>query len=503
MEKLDCHTSLKLEETVLTYLADNVGSRTTYFPTCVSLKETINKNSNDDIDLNKGNYNLEEVSVTVLEFDVTYVSLGESKDWSTKIGQRPQREVNWGSGMYRRDLETDDEEEEDMDKEGEAVVAGEDNRELRKETKAEIKAFLKNQLDGKRKKDKLSIKDVEEEMDKVLVEERMDKVLQKMNEEKQAKKKNDLIVKAGSGTNTVNKKNKDKKVLKDTNKDICTAIETALCCSQRAINYQSSTKQSNQGDIDESGQYCEDLGCNWVRMCGTGRSDDQVMAWIDEDDDDGWDDDGWDISWDDDGWRRHRDRFLQDVVEPQGQDEESIEKSQRTLQSVGKYSYEADTTVHKYPKKDCPAYSHPNANPTWYDNYDGTDSDNIRPDNTRGKNRGYAYTYTCPAYGILNDKDFNEAIRCLTPLDPQATYAQLDLYNIENAAFCSINRYSLQEQKLPMITCEESDEYGCGKTDFRGDFESGKNDDLLPPVNMVQNDGEEGEFCVDLSTYTP
>jgi hypothetical protein len=190
----------------------------------------------------------------------------------------------------------------------------------------------------------------------------------------------------------------------------------------------------------------------------------------------------------------------------------------------------------KYPKKDCPAYSHPKANPTWYSNNSGMsgemsgsrrlsvfDADQgTTPMITRFANGNVSArklrhrkpddgSYTCPAYGILDSQDLNEAIRCLTPLDPQDTYAQLNIRNLHSAAYCSINRYSIQEYDEPTLSCDAFyDEYECNPGGGRDDkgvggnkiklVLEGTNDDLLPSVHDIVPKG--GKVCIE-ETETP
>ena len=514
--KLDCHTSLKLEETVLTFLSDNIGSESTYSPICVSLKNMIYTSSQDDVDANRCTDDLPrsstDVTVRMLEFEVTYVT-------KNRIG-------NWGR---RRELDDEVDYDEtllsDLANHIDSSIEDQDSRELRKETKAEFKLRLEEEKESTKNLEKKK-----EEKDLNVMVQQNDKkkkinASDKKNKKDKKEEDDELTVKAGS-----NKKHKDNGKIKDKakdkvsdskfkdkfkNKSECTEIQTALCCSQRAINLSSSIKTLNVGDIVEVGEYCTALNCN-LRACGTGRTPGQVNKYIDDNkEEDKWESDSWDgDSWDSKGW--DRELFTrEDVVSMMSHQVRSQEASpqvgqsmeeERILASVGKYSYEIDVETYKYPKKDCPAYSHPKAHPTWYDNYvgDGTSDKSVVKKNRYNKfHKNTNYYYTCPAYGILKDENFNDAIRCLTPLNPQDTYAQLDIHSMDDASYCSINRYSLQEYEVPILTCDEFYEHGCGILSRVDEhvLKLGPNDDLLPRVNEIIKIS--GEYCCDESTYHP
>jgi len=145
-------------------------------------------------------------------------------------------------------------------------------------------------------------------------------------------------------------------------------------------------------------------------------------------------------------------------------------------------------------RRDCLPYYFPTADPTWFDNYKGRSVNNI-----------------CPAYGMLKAQDFNEAIRCITKIKVQdrsnyadafhgsrlletriksaPVYAQLNVRSLESAAYCSLNRFNLQQQRKPILTCEEfNNEYECQVSTGNVNL-FGANDDILPFVDTITEDG--------------
>jgi hypothetical protein len=251
----------------------------------------------------------------------------------------------------------------------------------------------------------------------------------------------------------------------DKNKEQCSDIQTALCCSQLAIN--SSAERLDDPKETSAGLFCDNLGCNFKEKCGNGRMS------------------------------THKDggRFLKDVSFPG-----MIIPNDRILRKHDK----GDTNiVGGGGRKDCSPYFYPNANPTWFDNYKG-----------RGVDANNEDMYHCPAYGILKSQDFNEALHCITKLNPQDSsnyadayhgstvgriksapvYAQLNIHNIESAAYCSMNRYNLQQQRPPVLTCDEfENEYEC-QASKEGNNSDGTNDDILPFVDKITKDGD---VCLD------
>ena len=112
---------------------------------------------------------------------------------------------------------------------------------------------------------------------------------------------------------------------------------------------------------------------------------------------------------------------------------------------------------------------------------------------------------------MLKAQDFNEAIRCMTKIKVQdrsnyadafhgsrlletrirsaPVYAQLNVRSLESAAYCSLNRFSLQQQRKPILTCEEfNNEYECQVSTGNVNL-FGANDDKLPFVDTITEDG--------------
>jgi len=123
----------------------------------------------------------------------------------------------------------------------------------------------------------------------------------------------------------------------------------------------------------------------------------------------------------------------------------------------------------------------------------GSNNENNIKNKSDNKNRNKNGVYYCPACGVLKSQSINDAIRCLTPLDPQESYAQLNIRSLQSASYCSVNRYSLQEYDTPTLSCEEfDDEYEC-------DIGQKTNDDLLPPADDVS---KYSQVCF-ADTYNP
>ena len=78
---LDCHARIKLEEALLTYLADNVGSEDTFRPVCAYLE---NVGSFESFGVSRATG--DEVRALALEFEVTYLQRGTVRDWHRLLG---------------------------------------------------------------------------------------------------------------------------------------------------------------------------------------------------------------------------------------------------------------------------------------------------------------------------------------------------------------------------------------------------------------------------------
>ena len=81
MLDLDCHARIKLEEALLTYLADNVGSEDTFRPVCAYL-ENVGSFESSGVSRRTG----DEVRALALEFEVTYLQRGTVRDWHRLLG---------------------------------------------------------------------------------------------------------------------------------------------------------------------------------------------------------------------------------------------------------------------------------------------------------------------------------------------------------------------------------------------------------------------------------
>ena len=116
-----------------------------------------------------------------------------------------------------------------------------------------------------------------------------------------------------------------------TNTKECTAIQTALCCSQLAIN--AASPPPGRGGT-RAGIYCDSLDCSFRKQCGTGRMSSQNVI--------------------------IEDRALQDV-----DNKENFETTNTVSGGGG--------------RKDCSPFFFPTANPTWFDNYKGRSVNKICP----------------------------------------------------------------------------------------------------------------------------
>ena len=361
-DKLNCRTSFKMEETLLTYLSDNIGSDDTFTPICVYIESYA---------YSRSSYRKE--SSLALEFEVTFV-----------------QKMNYATDVY-------------------------DHRSLNFFALRDELMSLKLLLEPKEKNAGVTSNTKSEEMvdGREETSRAQRKLMKRRNKMKRAKK---MIARE-------NDKHEQ-----------CSDIQTALCCSQLAIN--TSADHLGRPQDTPPGLFCDSLGCSYREKCGTGRT----------------------------LTREYRNRFLR------------RNGKGNTKNIVGGGG-----------RKDCSPYSYPNANPTWFENYNG-----------RGDNNNEGDTYDCPAYGILKSQDFNEAVRCITKLKPQDSsnyapvYGQLNIRSVESAAYCSWNRYNLQQQKWPALTCDEfENEYECQASENNL---FGTNDDILPYVDRIT---EDGNVCLD------
>ena len=78
---LDCHARIKLEEALLTYLADNVGSEDTFRPVGAYL-ENVGSFESSGVSRRTG----DEVRALASEFEVTYLQRGTVRDWHRLLG---------------------------------------------------------------------------------------------------------------------------------------------------------------------------------------------------------------------------------------------------------------------------------------------------------------------------------------------------------------------------------------------------------------------------------
>ncbi|KAL9183274.1 hypothetical protein ACHAXT_005061 [Thalassiosira profunda] len=426
-KNMKCKDIVEMEEALLTYLADNVGSEETYQPICAHLKETA-YNEGDVYESGKVS------SAALMKFEVTFVTKLKVNNW-------------------RRDLA----ELEGAEWEGLGELAFEDEEEAMEETLREAHGEDGRALQNKKDKKK------------------------------------------DKGKENGNKK--DKSTSKSSGKPkpprICTALETALCCSQNSIN------GMNPNSKEPAGQYCEKLRCDLGDKCGKGR--DPTTVWDGVHRGNGWHDDG------------HR------GLGSDGDEAEALatafagamEARRRPGRSSwsGSYSWSGDDWAGGNHRNKCPKWSSPKADPNWYDNFDdeaekGKGKRRRMQKQKRARAKGgkddKKDNLECPAYGILKHETLNEVIRCLTSYDPKDTNAQLDLSNLDDAAFCAANRYALATLGKPTLECDAYfDDHNCGVAEEENERKDPPkhNDDLLPEADEIL---KSGKVCiVDDPTMSP
>lgn len=209
-----CDSRLRMEELLLTFLADNIGSPDTFTPICAYMTEYM-------FDLQDVPETDNDISGTAFHFDITFAQFSRVPNW--------RRLENSVEG---------DEEEDKVDSTAhlQSVFT---NRDLRKDMKRK-----KNKKDRGGRKNR--VKDNKKNKNG-------------SNGMKDSRRKD-------SGKNNRNKtKDKTKKNVKDkvknsvrpTNVIHCRATDQAMCCAQRAIN-------------GSPGAHCTELGCD-LSLCGSGR----------------------------------------------------------------------------------------------------------------------------------------------------------------------------------------------------------------------------------------
>ncbi len=215
----NCDSRLRMEELLLTFLADNIGSADTFTPICAYMTEYM-------FDLQQEVPETEsEISGTAFHFDITFAQSSRVPNWR------------------RLESSTEGNEDED-DVEQSYLQSVFTNRDLRKEMKRK-----KNQTDrGGKKKNRNDKKVKDNRENKNRSNSRKDG-RRKDNEKNNRNKTKDKTKKNG--------KDKVKNFVRPTNVIHCRASDQAMCCAQRAIN-------------GSPGAYCTELGCD-LSLCGSGR----------------------------------------------------------------------------------------------------------------------------------------------------------------------------------------------------------------------------------------
>ena len=259
----------------------------------------------------------------------------------------------------------------------------------------------------------------------------------------------------------------------------CTPLQTAMCCSQLVLNGRANL-----------GRSCQDLGCNFISSCGSGRVAEQDNNWklggkparerggkrIGDD----WSGDMKKTDRSDDVWRGST-RTLEETT--------YLDLESDELRPYGTESNDGSSTSGiRRRLASCPDYTSRTSQPSWYDNLSSTAYDNRRgvgpsasPDDD---------PYFCPAYGLLHDENL-AVLGCLTPLDPLDVTAQLDV-ELRPATACASNRFSIQEGEGAVLRCDAFERLGCDYS----------NDELLPDVERTAV-RRTVEYCVGDPTLTP
>ena len=228
-----CDSRLRMEELLLTFLADNIGNPDTFTPICAYMTEYMFDSQQVPETDNKS------VSGTSFNFDLTFAQTARVQDW--------------------RHLESNSVHDEE---ETENVIA---DRDLRKDKKKNKNKNKKNRAD---KKDSGKKNNGNKNGN---------------GKKKKKKKKGSNKKKNGSGKND---RGKDKGDGRGKDRDFsrpslsnCRASDQALCCSQVAIN-------------GSPGVHCTELDCDFS-LCGSGRKAFQPVdnTWVGAEN--SWSSDGW------------------------------------------------------------------------------------------------------------------------------------------------------------------------------------------------------------------
>ena len=446
-DELNCRESFKLEETVLTYLSDNIGSERTFTPVCVYLEKYVYSSSRGEVGGGR---------TLALEFEVTYIHNKIRNTSSSSSRNNERRMLGYEKWMHPLKLEMESIVGLDLsevnpmevvrpgEQISDRIVEGSNNNRGLRKTKKTKKSKSKLKI-GKGKKKKM-MSNVQTNDDDDL--DSTDDAVNDYNDDEA--EDDDEAFPTLMPTTAEEDKVEGEEVDKEyTNTKECTAIQTALCCSQLAIN--AASPPPGRGGT-RAGIYCDSLDCSFRKQCGTGRMSSQNVI--------------------------IEDRVLQ-VTRKDVNNKENFETTNTVSGGGG--------------RKDCSPFFFPTANPTWFDNYKGRSVNKI-----------------CPAYGMLKAQDFNEAIRCITKIKIQdrsnyadafhgsrsleriksaPVYAELNVRSLESASYCSLNRYSLQQQGKPILSCEEfENEYECQVSQGNKNL-FGTNDDILPYVDTITEDG--------------
>jgi hypothetical protein len=278
---LNCRESFKLEETVLTYLSDNIGSETTFTPVCVYLEKYAYSKSRKEVGEGGGR-------TLALEFEVTYIhnNNNNNNNNNNKRNTMPSSSSRNGNG---RMLGYDERIHPTMKLEVESTVGLElgkvsttiemlspdeqmndqimdmeetnNNRGLKKKTKQNVKGKSKLTI-GKGKKKKM-MSDIQKKDEEVIDDN------DEEDEDDDDAEDDDEVVPTLMPTTAEEDTDDGEEIDEEyTNTKECTAIQTALCCSQLAIN--AASPPPGRGGT-RAGIYCDSLNCSFRKQCGTGR----------------------------------------------------------------------------------------------------------------------------------------------------------------------------------------------------------------------------------------
>mmetsp|Transcript_11280 Transcript_11280/g.25713 ORF Transcript_11280/g.25713 Transcript_11280/m.25713 type:complete len:880 (+) Transcript_11280:259-2898(+) len=426
--KLGCPASRSMEASLLTYLADNIGTNEDarsealdYQPVCVSVVDHASAQPRDA-----------EYEVLGVEVEITYVVDQSNDDRRRLLDELGHSEVGSGLGLFDGEVE--------------------------KPPRFEREPRLDSRPDSS---------------SSVAVEEIIAFASAAIRDHGNY----------GTAGRELQLKSRQQQGSQNSRGRQCTPLQTAMCCSQLVLNGRANL-----------GRSCQDLGCNFISSCGSGRVAEQ--------------DNNWKLN---SGGKRARKRGGKRIGDDWSSDKKKTDRSddkwrgsRRTLEETTYLDLETDelrpygTESNDGPSTNgvrrrlasCPDYTSRTSQPSWYDNLSSTAYNNRRGVGPSASSDDDPYY--CPAYGLLHDENLADyVLGCLTPLDPLHVTAQLGV-ELRPATACASNRVSIQEGGGPVLRCDAFERLGCDYS----------NDDLLPDVERTA-ERRRVAYCVDEPTHSP